>query len=218
MTPVEGSQSLFDLDGVLIRTDTMAALISRRLAARPWRLVAAFPVFLIAVLSPSESTRRPRMNRLLVSIALRGMNRASYDRFAVEVARDLASGTAVVHEAVEACRAASANGPTAVVTASEETLARAYMNFVGLAHVALLASRLDFPEHPRLSHHNVAHAKVAAVKEAGFTLRCATLYTDSASDLPLAREVENTVIVNANARSTALLQSASRSHRSVNWR
>lgn len=217
--PSEGDVFLFDLDGVLIRTDTMAAMISRRLRRRPLRLLAVLPLFLAALLTPPENHARARMNRRLVSVALRGLNRETYDQLARKVATDLASGPAVVQQAVKECRYASDAGGTAVVTASEEVIARTYLDAIGLADVPLIASRLEFTgRNPRLKPHNVGAAKLSAIRAAGFSLDQATFYTDSASDLPTARQARLTVIVNAGRRSTTVLTAGARQVISVTWR
>ncbi|MFJ4621526.1 haloacid dehalogenase-like hydrolase [Streptomyces sp. NPDC088812] len=145
------------------------------------------------------------MNRALVALALRGMARGEYERLAVATGRALASRSAV-REAVAACERACLQGPTVVATASEATLARAFLDGVGLHHVPLVASRLAFfPRGPRLAVHTVGEAKVTAVRARGFLLDDAVFYTDSASDAPLARVARRTVTVNAARSSVAKL-------------
>ncbi|MDQ8708088.1 HAD family hydrolase [Streptomyces sp. LHD-70] len=206
MSSAETVTSIFDLDGVLTREDTMASLVSSSLAACPGRLVAASAPFLLAQAAPPDGALRPAMNRAIVSLALRGMTRRTYESLAVATGHAMARRTTVVEQAVARCRSAGLHGPTVVATASEETLARAFLDGLGLRGIPLAASRLDFTRRgPRLSAHNVGQAKVAAVRAMGFVPEQAVLYTDSASDIPLARVARRTVTVNAARRSSSRL-------------
>ncbi|MFJ9591071.1 HAD family hydrolase [Streptomyces acidicola] len=198
--------SIFDLDGVLTKEDTMASLVSGRLTTRPHRLVAAIAPFLLAQAAPPDGALRPAMNRAIVALALGGMTRREYESLAVATGQAMARRTTVVERAVARCRLAGLQGPTVVATASEATLARAFLDSLGLRDIPLAASRLDFTRRgPRLSGHNIGQAKVAAVQAMGFVPEQAILYTDSASDIPLARVARRTVTVNAARRSISKL-------------
>ncbi|MFB7915903.1 HAD family hydrolase [Streptomyces sp. NPDC056061] len=218
MNPTENITSIFDLDGVLTSDDTLSSLVRARLAARPPRFAAALPPFLLASAAPPDGALRPAMNRAIVALALRGMTRGQYEELAAATGRTMAARTAV-GQAVTRCRRALDEGPTVVATASEENLARAFLDGVGLHGIPLAASRLDFtPRGPRLVAHNVGEAKIDAVRALGFAPEEAVLYTDSASDLPLARVARRTVTVNAARRSIAKLTNASADIRHERWR
>ncbi|MFD7136706.1 haloacid dehalogenase-like hydrolase [Streptomyces sp. NPDC059894] len=209
--------SIFDLDGVLTREDTMGFLVSTRLAARPHLYAAVLAPFLLSLAAPPDGALRPAVNRAIVSLALRGMTRGAYETLAVTTGRSMADRTAV-GQAVARCRLARLQGPTVVATASEETLARAFLDGVGLHGVPLVASRLHFaPRGPGLAAHNVGEAKVAAVRDLGFRPEDAVLYTDSASDAPLARIADRTVTVNAGRRSVRRLTSVARRISHERW-
>ncbi|MFF4082709.1 HAD family hydrolase [Streptomyces sp. NPDC001777] len=217
MTPANDITSIFDLDGVLTSKDTMSSLVRARLTARPLRFAAAIPPFLLASAAPPDGALKPAMNRALVTLALRGMTRSQYEELAAVTGQVMAARTAV-GQAVARCRCARDRGPTVVATASEESLARAFLDGVGLHNIPLAASRLDFtPRGPRLVTHNVGEAKVDAVRALGFVPEDALLYTDSASDLPLARIARQTVTVNATPRSAAKLTAASADIRHEHW-
>lgn len=64
--------TLFDLDGVLTRGDTMARLVTRRLCGHPARAVWAVPLFILSMAAPPDSSWRARLNRRLVALALKG--------------------------------------------------------------------------------------------------------------------------------------------------
>ncbi|GAA3481552.1 HAD family hydrolase [Streptomyces yanii] len=211
MTHTGTTTSIFDLDGVLTREDTMASLVSTRLAARPHRLVAATAPFLLALAAPPDGALRPAMNRAIVALALRGMTRGEYEELAATTGQTMADRATVVGQAVARCKLARLQGPTIVATASEATLARAFLDGVGLDDIPLVASQLEFaPRGPRLSTHNVGEAKLTAVRAAGFAPEDALFYTDSASDIPLARVARQTVAVNADRRSMKKLANAAR--------
>ncbi|MGW2183044.1 HAD family hydrolase [Streptomyces sp. NPDC001732] len=218
MNPANDITSIFDLDGVLTSKDTMSSLVRARLATRPLRFAAAIPPFLLASAAPPDGALKPAMNRAIVALALRGMTRSQYEELAAATGRTMAARTAVA-QAVARCRCARDRGPTVVATASEESLARAFLDGVGLHGIPLAASRLDFtPRGPRLVTHNVGEAKVDAVRALGFVPEGALLYTDSASDLPLARIACRTVTVNAARRSVAKLTAASADIHHERWR
>ncbi|MGW3657749.1 haloacid dehalogenase-like hydrolase [Streptomyces sp. NPDC005151] len=211
--------SIFDLDGVLTREDTMASLVTTRLTARPHRLVAASAPFLLAQAAPPDGALRPAMNRAIVTLALRGMTQNEYEALAVTTGQTMAGRTTVVGQAVARCRLARLQGSTVVATASEATLARAFLDSVGLHNIPLVASRLEFAQRgPRLATHNVGEAKLAAVRAMGFVPEEAVFYTDSASDIPLARVARQTVTVNAAHRSITKLAAAARNITNERWR
>ncbi|MGW2088627.1 HAD family hydrolase [Streptomyces sp. NPDC001880] len=218
MNPAKNITSIFDLDGVLTSEDTMSSLVTARLAAHPLRFLAAIPPFLLASAAPPDGALKPAMNRAIVALALRGMTCGQYKELATVTGRTMAARTAI-KQAVTRCRYARTLGPTVVATASEENLARAFLDGVGLHGIPLAASRLDFtPRGPRLVAHNVGEAKVGAVRSLGFAPEGAVLYTDSASDIPLARIARRTVTVNAARHSIAKLTSASADISHERWR
>lgn len=218
MSPAGAVTSIFDLDGVLTRDDTMASLVRTRLAARPHRLIAAIAPFLLAQAAPPEGALRPAVNRATVALALRGMTQSDYERLAVAKGQDMARRPTVVQQAVARCRSARLQGPTVVATASEATLARAFLDGVGLRNIPMVASRLEFARRgPRLATHNVGEAKLAAVRAMGLVPEDAIFYTDSASDTPLARVARQTVTVNAARRSITKLETAARDITHERW-
>jgi phosphatidylglycerophosphatase C len=133
--------------------------------------------------------------------------------------RELAARRTVVRQAVAQCRLAHLQGKTIVATASEETLARAFLDAVDLPDIPLLASRLEFtPRGALLAVHNVGEAKLHAIRAAGSEPEEAVLYTDSASDLPLARTARRTVAVNAAPHSFKKLAASARGIDRRRWR
>lgn len=202
--------TLFDLDGVLTRGDTMASLVSRRLAQRPARLLKAIPFFLLALAAHPESDLKSAVNRRLVALALDGLSDPEYARLAAETGRNLAAIPGFLNERmITLCQDAAARGRAIVVTASERRLARAFLDSVRLHDVELIASELGIHEHAlTLATHNVGAAKPARLINAGISLAHSTFYTDSATDIPLATAAAKTYLVNPGRRSRKRLQAA----------
>lgn len=193
--------TLFDLDGVLLRGDTMASLVIARLNRVPWRYVAALPLVLGALASPSTGAWRPRFHRALVRVALHGVTADGYARLVTRTANRLRPRADRL--LMETAASSAARGRTIVVTASERTLAAAFLDAVGLRDVELAASTLGLAPGPRVAMrwHNVGEAKVTALRRLAVDLTQATLYTDSASDLPLIQASWRTYLVRPSARS-----------------
>ncbi|MFS0704575.1 haloacid dehalogenase-like hydrolase [Cellulomonas sp. 179-A 9B4 NHS] len=181
--------TLFDLDGVLSRRDTMGAVVAHRLRRRPHRLPAVVVLVALARVLPPHGAARPALNRLLVRLALGRLSRERYEAVVGAVAAALVSAGNASAAAREAWDAAARRGPVVVVTATEELLARTYLRAAGLDPDVLVASRIAFTRRPRLVEHVVGEVKVRRLREAGIRLDDAVLHTDSASDLPLARAV-----------------------------
>lgn len=202
--PSQANLTIYDLDGVLIHGDTMASLVTNRLKQKPLRLLAAIPLVFGTLLASSRGEAKPRFNRALVSLALRGLDEAEY----IDLARITGLRLGLLpgipnRDAILAARTASGSGTVIVVTASEFHLARAYLDTVGLHAIQLIASELafDMKRGPHLAIHNVGPTKLARLIAEHYDPSQAVLYTDSSSDLPLATVAKHTVLVNPDRRS-----------------
>ena len=196
--------TVFDLDGVLSRADTMATLVFARLRSRPWFVLPVAALALTAALAPAAGSLRPRCNRAIVHVVLSGVSESAYARLAVRTAQGLAARPDNVRpEVLTALRRAWADGSGVVTTATEHALAAAYLDALGVGGMPLLASRFRFSARgPRFADHNVGERKVETLEAMRPGAIADTLYTDSASDLPLARRSRRTVLVDARPRST----------------
>ncbi|MFE4950183.1 HAD family hydrolase [Leifsonia sp. NPDC056665] len=200
--------SVFDLDGVLIHGDTMGALVLGRLREHPLRLFAALPLFVAAQILPGTSLRRARLHRVLVSLALRGLDRDSYIMLARRTGLRLALRGSPNRQAIAELKRLASEHQVVVATASEFHLARAYIDAIGLPGVRVLASQLGFDgASPHLVVHNVGAMKVESLRTNGYNLHRFELYTDSTSDLPLARVANKTTLINPSRRSTRRFRS-----------
>jgi len=194
--------TVFDLDGVLSRSDTMATVVFSRLRRRPWLLVPVAALAAAAGLAGARGGTRPRCNRAIVHLALSGVTPDDYRRLAEEAARRLASRQGNVPPAVVAAlRDAIQRGDGLVSTATERYLAARYLAEIGADAAPLHASEFVFTRRgPRFARHNVGEHKAEALVRVHPGATIDALYTDSASDLPLARLSTITVLVGSSAR------------------
>ncbi|KNC20237.1 hypothetical protein AC792_01885 [Arthrobacter sp. RIT-PI-e] len=194
---------MFDLDGVLTTKDTMAALITRRLKYKPFRLLAVLPLYAVALIAGSHRELAARANRLAVRVTFAGLGEPEYRALAVTEGRQLAGRPSFVRaDLVQLCRDARESSRVIVVTASEQHLVEGLLEACELSEVELVASRISFVKRvPRLLLHNVGTQKIHSLRAAGIPIQDATFYTDSASDLPLALVAARTVIVHPGRRS-----------------
>lgn len=200
--------TLFDLDGVLTRGDTMARLVTRRLRQKPVRYLIAAPLFVVAMATAPDSAWRARLNRGLVAVALKGLDGTGYAALATDLAAELAATSRFVSaQSVLACQSAAGRTRTIVVTASERLLARTFLDAIGLSNVELQASELHIRERSAVfTDHNVGPRKLARLLAEGVNPALALLYTDSATDLPLATAAAQTILINPGRRSLRRFQ------------
>ncbi|KNY04485.1 HAD family hydrolase [Microbacterium sp. GCS4] len=194
--------SVYDLDGVLSRSDTMAALVFARLRRRPWLAGSVALLALAAALAGPNGRLRPRCNRAIVHLALAGVTEEEYLQLADAVARRLAARDDNAPEGVlAALRRSASEGVVVVSTATERWLAQRYLAEIGVTGVQVHASQLRFlADGARFAAHNVGENKAAAFRAAFPGEEIAVLHTDSASDLPLARTSAETVLVHPSPR------------------
>lgn len=191
--------AVFDMDGVLIHGDAFGSFVRHRLRRSPAHLAAvagAWPWLAGPILL--RRTRRVGLRELL-RIALAGLDDVGYDRAVQTFGAELATRTdRVVHQAVTEVRALQDAGHLVIVaTACEERLARAYLDGIGLADVAVVGSLMEFSRlGMRLERHNHGVEKIAALAEIGIVAPWAAAYTDALSDLPILRGAQRPVLVN----------------------
>ncbi|WP_341946988.1 HAD family hydrolase [Microbacterium sp. LWH11-1.2] len=202
--------TVFDLDGVLSRADTMATLIIARLRTRPWLALPVGVLAAVAAPATAEGELRPRCNRAIVHLALRGMSEDEYRRLARRTARRLASRPDnTTAEIVDAARAASAAGTCLVTTATERFLAERFLAEIGVSGAEVHASEFVFSHAgPSFRSHNVGRRKALAYRAAHPTGRLGRFFTDSASDLPLAELAQDVVLVGPSRRSVTAFEYA----------
>ncbi|WP_082072279.1 HAD family hydrolase [Microbacterium azadirachtae] len=211
---------VFDLDGVLSRSDTMASVVFDRLRRRPWLVV---PVGILALASACVSSggpHRPRVHRAIVHIALQGLSLTGYRSLARRVARKLAHRHGNTDPLIVGrARRTATNGACLITTATEEFLAICYLEELGIQGATLHASRFEFRQHgPRFSFHNIGHHKAARLPPPLSHGAIDALYTDSSSDLPLARLSRNTILIEPSARTVRRFQRSGIPYGIRRWR
>lgn len=192
---------LFDLDGVLIRGDSFA-LFMRRKGAVGWRRATGLLTLPVAAPLAAVPALRSRAIRLVVRGALVGMAVEEFHRrtqdfgtaLAHEPGRVMSDGVAAVHEHLRS------GDRVVVVTASEETLARALLDALGLAGVELVASQVHGPA---AVVHNRGEEKVRQLAAHGIGPQWQVAYSDSLTDLPMLRGARRAVLVNPRPRDLA---------------
>lgn len=200
MTP-RGARPLvvFDLDGVIARTDTMAYLLRRQLFSQPGRAVAGAVPAALWFLLHRYPRARPRLSRALGRAALSGLSAEQYARLARRAGELLGSDPARrIPDGVSAIRRhLDAGDEVVITTGTESTLARAFLDSLGLSGVELVATDIRFDHFVvRYENHNLGSGKVR-----GFASRQIDLfYTDSDLDLPIAKLSRRTVLVNPTER------------------
>ena len=126
----------------------MAAVIPQRLARVPWRAVAVLPLLALSALAPADSDRRPRLNRRIVKVALRGLGREGYLRLVERVVPQLAGKA----DAATIAYGAEATGRVIVVTATDGVVAQRVLATAALARLLVI----------RLATHLLAEAAALA--------------------------------------------------------
>lgn len=198
---VERRTVLFDFDGVLLRGDAFAEFVRARLERARWRkglgMVLAVPVL------PTLLFTRRWVERVFIFATLAGLSEARYRELALAFGAELARQPRRFHrEGLTRLRRHMAEGDRVlVVTGCEEILVRSIFDELGLRDMPLLASRLK-PGRlgMRIALHNVGVYKVRSLQGAGVEPPWHMAYGDSHWDLPMLREAQEAVLVNATPK------------------
>jgi phosphatidylglycerophosphatase C len=164
-----------------------------------WRRAAGLVALLPAVPLAVLKAQRSRAIRLVVRAALLGLPAAELTRRTRAFGADLAREPGrVIRAGVAAVRAHAASGDrVVVVTASEQNLARAFLDALGLSTVELVATRV----YGRSGVvHNRGAEKVRQLAARGITPPWHVAYSDSLTDLPMLAGARHAVLVNAAPR------------------
>lgn len=164
-----------------------------------WRRLAALAALLPAAPLAVLKAQRSRAIRMVVRAALLGLPADEFNRRTRAFGADLAREPGrVIRDGVAAVGAHSNSGDrVVVVTASEENLARAFLDALGLSTVELVASRVRGRS---AVVHNRGAEKVRQLGACGITPPWQVAYSDSLTDLPMLAGARNAVLVNARPR------------------
>lgn len=195
--PAPRPHAVFDFDGVLVRRDSTAELIGRRLRRRPWLLpLTAVPLAAYAATAVVPPLQAPA-SRVVVRAALAGTTSARTAAAGRLLGAELAADDRVrVDGAVARMREHLADGDVTVVSAGLAPTVRAFLDALDLHDVALVASGLGAVLGGTvLTDHTYGRAKVARAAAAGLHA-WDHAYTDAASDFPLLEPAAHRVLVN----------------------
>lgn len=209
--------ALFDLDGVLVRGDSFAAFMRRR-GAVGWRRVSAFVVLVAVGALAAWPPLRPMVIRLVVRAGLVGLSPGQLSRLAAEFGAGLARDPdRVITDGTAAVRRHLASGDRVlVVTATEHSLAHAFLDALGLSGAEVVASFVDCSG--RVVHNHGA-VKIRQLAARGVLPPWQVAYSDSLSDLPMLRGADRPVLVNPGRRQLARARAAlGPSLAAVRWR
>lgn len=172
-----------------------------------WRRVAGFAALLVATPLAAVKTQRSRAIRIAVRAALLGLTTDELTRRMRAFGADLADEPGrVIRAGVAAAGAHLASGDrVVVVTASEENLARAFLDALGLHTVELVASRVRGRSGVV---HNRGEEKVRHLAARGIAPPWQVVYSDSLTDLPMLAAARQAVLVNAAPRDLARARAA----------
>jgi phosphatidylglycerophosphatase C len=210
---------VFDLDKVLLGGDASTLFLSGRLRQAPRR---ALPLLLAAPLlipGAAISATRPLAARLMTRIAVGGSAQSDVEAVAGAYGRALArKPEAAVAEAIACVRRHQDDGDRVVVaTGCEETLARGFLAAIGLGDLDVVGSTGQlWPPRVRWA---MGESKVSMLAERGYPPPWTSVYSDSASDLPLFAGTSRPVLVNAGEKAAKQIErTLGRRPETVTWR
>jgi phosphatidylglycerophosphatase C len=180
----------------------MATLLRARLRGRPVLAAAAVGRIIIAGVHRPDAPSRARLLRRIVESVLADVSDTAYTVLARDIGRSLADGDLVDARSVGLAIEALRTSDVVIATAAEHRLASAFLERIGLGDARLIASTLTLDgARARFEPHLTGRHKLEAVVAAGVRIGTATVYTDSASDLPLLLAARLPILVNPTRRS-----------------
>lgn len=205
-TPSESADLfVYDLDGVITRKDTFAALLASCSLRSPRTLARSLPG-LLRWASAREQRRREHYSRVLTESVLLSMSEREYVALAARLGDRMAADSGWIRqEIVNRIAAQRASGASVVIaTATERRLAECLLRGVGISYDLLSASELEATGRGmRFADHRVGIRKADALVQAGVDIERAEFITDSLADLPTARLAARVVLVGASKRTIA---------------
>ena len=197
----ERPAAVFDLDGTLLRGDSLARFLTRLLLRRPVRAAASIgsaPVLGTMLLLPVV---RRRAIAGLLWLATVGLPGGAFDALVEEFAAGHATEANRITVALDRLQAHLDAGDRVVIaTGCAVPMAQALCRALGLGPVEIVGARLDQgPGLPRprrgcrmwsalplaTGRYSFGAEKVRRLSEHGISLPVAYAYTNSVSDLPL---------------------------------
>jgi phosphatidylglycerophosphatase C len=191
---------VFDQDKVLLNGNATTLFLHGRMRLAPARLLPLLAAAPVLLLTSAVSALRPLAVRLLVRIAVGGVEDDDLAAVAAAFREALSrKPEAAVGDAIACLRRHRQDGDRVVVaTGCEETLARGFLTAVGLGDVDVVGSTGSL--NPLRVRRAMGETKLHLLVEDGFPPPWTAVYSDSTSDLPLFAGTARPVLVNAGER------------------
>ncbi|MBD8524953.1 haloacid dehalogenase-like hydrolase [Pseudomarimonas arenosa] len=202
---------VFDLDGTLVRGDSVAALLRTQIRASGWRRLLVTPLLPLLPLM-RWSWAVPYLSRMFALVAFGGMSEQAWRACISKRVNAMASSRSrwVIEPVLTRLRGhLKAGDRVLVVTGAYQHMAEAIVRDVlQVQGVIVLGSVVEWKQGMRLKLHCFGASKLLRLRQAGIEPPLSAAYSDSKHDLPLLRSAHRPYWVGG---------SSELAHRAASW-